>query len=168
MSPLLESHKPENIKILFIAEAPGFNSSGKLTQHFYFADNNLFRTIFTAFEVVYGSFDSAQDFLTFFKSIGCYLDHLSLVAINRSDKDERKIGRQKAVPSLVERLKLYKPEIIIVLMKEIQKHVVEAVEISGIDSVCLLEAVPYPAGSDTNQKNCIAEITSLLRNLEVN
>ncbi|GHB56525.1 uracil-DNA glycosylase family protein [Persicitalea jodogahamensis] len=168
MNPLLESHKPENIKILFIAEAPGFNGSGKLTQHFYFADNNLFRTIFTAFEVVYGSFDSAQDFLTFFKSIGCYLDHLSVAAINRSDKAERKIGRQKAVPSLVERLKSYKPEMVIVLMKEIQKQVVEAVEISGIDSVRLLEAVPYPAGSDTNRKNCIAEIASLLRNLEVN
>ncbi|MPR33573.1 uracil-DNA glycosylase family protein [Salmonirosea aquatica] len=168
MNAILESYKPKNVRMLFIAEAPGFNSSGDLIQHFYFANNNLFRTIFTAFELVYGSFDSAQAFLFFFKSLGCYLDHLSLVAINRSDKEERKAGRQKAVPSLAARLKSYKPEIIIVLMKDIQKQVVETLEISGIDTVRLLEAVPYPAGSDTNRKNYIAEIASLLRDIEIN
>ena len=168
MNGILQSHKPEKIKILFIAETPGFDSSGRLTQHFYFANNNLFRTIFTAFELVYGSFDSAQAFLSFFKSIGCYLDHLSPGAINRSDKEERKAGRQRAVPSLAARLKSYEPEIIIVLMKDIHKQVVEALETSGVDTVRLLEAVPYPAGSDTNRKNCIAEIASLLRDSEIN
>lgn len=163
MKSIPEFYKPQMVKILFIAEAPGFNSSGKLIQHFYFADNNLFRTIFTAFERVYGTFGSAQDFLAFFKSTGCYLDHLSPVAINRSDKKERQIGRQNAVPSLNERLKLYEPEVIIVLMKDIQKQVAEALDMSGITSVRQFEAVPYPAGSDTNQKNCIAEIVGLLK-----
>lgn len=72
------------------------------------------------------------------------------------------MGRQNAVPSLSARLKLYQPEVIIVLMKDIQKQVAEALEMSGITSVRQFEAVPYPAGSDTNQKNCIAEIIGLL------
>lgn len=158
-----DSYKPETIKILFVAEAPGFDKSGRLVQHFYFADNNLFRTIFKAFEAVYGAFGSAQDFLAFFKASGCYLDHLSNVAINRSDKIERQLGRQNAVQNLSERLKLYQPEVIIVLMKDIQKYVAEALELSDRHSVKIFEAVPYPAGSDTNQKNCIAEIIGLLK-----
>ncbi len=167
MNAMLETHKPERIKVLFIAEAAGFDSSGDLVQHFYFADNNLFRTVFTAFEAVFGAFGSPQSFLAFFRSTGCYLDHLSLVAVNRSDKKERQMGRQNAVPSLSGRLKLYQPEVIIILMKDIQKQVAEALDLSGITSVRLLSAVPYPAGSDTNRKNCIAEVADLLRSDEV-
>ncbi len=167
MSTIPDPHKPSSIKILFIAEAASFDNTGKLTQHFYFGNNNLFRTIFTAFEAVYGGFDSPQDFLTFFKSTGCYLDHLSNVAIDRNDKKERQKGRQAAVLSLAARLKSYQPEVIIVLMKDIQKQVAEALERSGIDTVRQFEAVPYPAGSDTNKKNCIAEIASLLRSMEI-
>lgn len=178
MDKIIERYKPELVKILFVGEAPGAVAPGAAApgaaapvpaknKHFYLANTNLYRTINTAFEQVFGKFNSAEEFLGFFQSMGFYLDHLSRTAIDKTDAAHRKAARQNAVFSLSERLKIYQPEVVIILMKDIQKQVAEAVEISGISSVRLITAVPYPAGSDTNKRNCIAAIVSLLKNEEV-
>lgn len=167
MDKIIERYKPDLVKNIFVGEAPGAAAPGELGKHFYLANTNLYRTIYTAFEQVYGKFNSAQEFLNFFKSMGFYLDHLSQSAIDKTDAVRRKAARQEAVFSLSERLKLYQPEIVIILMKDIQKEVIQAVEISEINSVRLLTAVPYPAGSDTNKKNCIAAIVSVLKSEEI-
>lgn len=152
-----QTYKPYDINLLFVAEAPG-----KPGQHFYLANTNLFRTIRVSFEQTYGKFDSAEDFLNLFKSTGCYLDHLSQVMIDRTDKEKRKSAREEGIRSLSERLKLYQPKVIVILMKDIEKQVNRAIQLSGIHSVRILAVAPYPAGSETNRKNCIKTIHGIL------
>ncbi|MEO6685701.1 MAG: uracil-DNA glycosylase family protein [Dyadobacter sp.] len=151
-------YQPEKVKILFIGEAP---SAG--AKRFYLGNTNLFRTIKTAFSECYGDLNSIEEFFYLFKSLGCYLDHLSSGPVNKEDKAGRKLARAAGVSSLSERLKYYQPEIVIILMKELQKQVNMAVELSGIQSIKKIEAVPYPAGSDTNRKNCIIAIVNILK-----
>ncbi len=154
-------YKPEKVKILFVGEAP---AAGE--RRFYLGNTNLFRTIKAAFSELYGDFNSTEEFFDLFKSLGCYMDHLSSEPVNKEDIPGRKLARAAGVSSLSERLKSCQPEIVIILMKELQKQVNMAVELSGIKSIKKIEAVPYPAGSDTNRKNCIIAIVSILKNAD--
>lgn len=154
-------YKPEKVKILFVGEAP---SAG--LRRFYLGNTNLFRTIKVAFSELYGDFSSSVEFFDLFKYMGCYMDHLSSEPVNKEDISGRKLARAAGIYSLSERLKSYQPEIVIILMKELQKQVNTAVELSEIKSIKKLEAVPYPAGSDTNRKNCIIAIVSILKNAD--
>lgn len=53
------------------------------------------------------------------------------------------------------------------IMKDIQNFVSQAIRLSEIQLVQKVEVVPYPAGSDTNRKNCITAIVNLLKNEEI-
>jgi hypothetical protein len=159
---IMQSYKPERVKVLFVAEAPGNDS-----RHFYLANTNLYRTIYTAFTKVFGDFASPEEFFELFKSLGFYLDHLSQSPINIRDIASRKAARQLAVFSLSERLKIDQPEYVVIIMIDIQAFVNQAVKISEIRSVQKIDVVPYPAGSDTNRKNCITAIVNLLKNREI-
>lgn len=154
-------YKPEKVKVLFVGEAPALGA-----KRFYFGNTNLFRTIKTAFAELYGDFKSNGEFFDLFKSLGCYIDHLSPEPVNKEDMPARKLARASGISPLCDRLKTYQPEIIIILMKDLQKEVNSAVELSGIKSIAKMEAVPYPAGSDTNRKNCIMAIVGILKNAE--
>ncbi|MCF0054927.1 hypothetical protein [Dyadobacter sp. CY356] len=155
-------YKPEKVKILFVGEAPAIG-----VRRFYLGNTNLFRVIKAAFAECYGDFTSTEEFLDLFKSLGCYIDYLSLETVDKNDIPSRKLARASGVNPLSERLKLYQPEIVIILMKELQKQVKVAVEISNINSIKNMEAVPYPAGSDTNKKNCIIAIVRILKNAAI-
>lgn len=155
-------YKPEKVKIFFVGEAPAIGA-----RRFYLGNTNLFRVIKKAFAECYGDFASTEEFLELFQSLGCYIDYLSLEAVDKNDIPSRKQARASGISPLSERLKLYQPEIVIILMKELQKQVSAAVEISGINSIKKLEAVPYPAGSDTNKKNCIIAIVGILKNADI-
>ena len=159
IAEIMERYKPEQVKVLLVAEAPGNES-----RHFYLANTNLYRTIYTAFTNVFGAFSSPGEFFELFKSLGFYLDHLSQLPINIRDIASRKAERELAVFSLSERLKIYQPEYVVTIMLDIQTFVNQAVKISGIQSVPKVDAVPYPAGSETNRKNCIHAIVNLLQN----
>jgi hypothetical protein len=164
---IMERYKPEQVKVLLIAEAPGAAAPGNENRHFYLGNTNLYRTIYTAFTKVFGEFSSAEEFFELFKSLGFYLDHLSQLPINISDRTSRKAARELAVFSLGERLKVYQPEYVVIIMIDIQAFVNQAINISEIESVQKVDAIPYPAGSETNRKNCITAIVNLLKNGEV-
>lgn len=154
----IRKYKPDEIKILFIAEAPG-----KPDKHFYLANTNLFRTIFIAFKEVFGDFNSAEEFLIFFRFLGCYLDHLSLQPINKENMAERKAKRKENIPSLSERLKIYCPDTLIILMKGIATEVQDALTSSCINTITTQLVTSYPAGSEVNRQACIREITKTIR-----
>jgi hypothetical protein len=157
-----ERYKPEQVKILLVAEAPGNES-----RHFYLANTNLYRTIYTAFTKVFGEFSSPEEFFELFKSLGFYLDHLSQLPIDIKNIVNRKAARELAVFSLSERLKIDQPAYVVIIMIDIQAFVNRAIKISGVQSVQKVDAVPYPAGSETNRKNCIAAIVNLLKNGQI-
>lgn len=154
-------YKPEKVKILFVGEAPAVGA-----RRFYLGNTNLFRTVRAAFSELYGDFNSTEEFFDLFKSLGCYVDHLSSEPVNKEDMPARKMARVAGVAPLSDRLKSYQPEIVIILMKDLQKEVNTAVELSAVKSIKKMEAVPYPAGSDTNRKNCIIAIVGILKNVE--
>ena len=154
-------YKPEKVRILFVGEAPAVGA-----RRFYLGNTNLFRTVRSAFSELYGDFSSTEEFFDLFKSLGCYVDHLSSEPVNKEDMPARKLARATGIAPLSERLKSYQPDIVIILMKDLQKEVNSAVELSGIKSITKMEAVPYPAGSDTNRKNCIIAIVGILKNAE--
>ncbi|WP_439559235.1 hypothetical protein [Dyadobacter sp.] len=158
MIAISEIYRPDQVKMLFVAEAPGGGE-----KHFYHANTNLYRTIRDAFEVVYGNFNSPEDFIKFFKSTGCYLDHLSQVPLDKANRQARLDGRKTAAESLSSRINEMSPEIVVVLMKEIMPFVESALGQPGINSVRSLLVVPYPAGSHANKQNCISEITQILK-----
>ncbi|TLV01359.1 hypothetical protein [Dyadobacter luticola] len=158
MLAISEIYRPNQVKILFVAEAPGGGE-----KHFYHGNTNLYRTIRGAFEIVYGNFNSPEDFIKFFKSIGCFLDHLSQAPLDKTNRQARLEGRKSAVASLSSRINEMNPEIVVVLMREITPFVESALGQSNIRSVQSLLVVPYPAGSHANKQNCISEITQILK-----
>ncbi len=155
---LANQYKPKKVKILLIGEAPGW-----VEKNFYRANTNLYRTILAAFKELYGDFSSAEEFLQFFKSAGCFLDHLSLVPVERHDILKRKLERQNGITGLNERLKIYQPETVIILMKALEKQVQQAIDLSEIQSIQNQTTVSYPAGSNTNYLACVRGLVSILQ-----
>ncbi|MGI4749794.1 MAG: hypothetical protein ACRYFB_04095 [Janthinobacterium lividum] len=155
---LAQKYKPEKVKILLIGEAPG-----RVDKNFYLGNINLYRTVYTAFKELYNDFASVEEFLQFFKSTGCFLDHLSLEHADRSDMPKRKINRQQGIVGLSERLMVYQPETIIILMKALEKQVQQAITLSGIQSIRQQATVSYPAGSDANRLACIRGLVEVLK-----
>ncbi|MGI4805332.1 MAG: hypothetical protein ACRYFL_11205 [Janthinobacterium lividum] len=155
---LAQQYKPEKVKILLIGEAPG-----RPDKNFYLGNNNLYRTVIVAFKELYGDFASRDEFLAFFKSTGCFLDHIGLEHTNRHDLEKRKANRQNGIISLSEKLKIYQPETVIILMKALEKQVQQAIDLSEIKSIKQQTTVSYPAGSDTNRLACIRGLVAILQ-----
>ncbi|RYE36514.1 MAG: hypothetical protein EOP42_03040 [Sphingobacteriaceae bacterium] len=151
-------YKPEQVKILLIGEAPG-----RADKNFYLGNNNLYRTVIVAFKQLYGEFSSRDEFLAFFKSAGCFLDHIGLEHTERHDLEKRKANRQNGIISLSEKLKIYQPETVIILMKALEKQVQQAIDLSAITSIKHQTTVSYPAGSDTNRLACIRGLVAILQ-----
>lgn len=63
-------------------------------------------------------FPTSDDFVQFFKKIGCYLDDLSLIPVNDRNTDERKRMQLEGMPGLVERIADYQPNAIVCMLKD--------------------------------------------------
>ncbi len=161
MEPATElalQYKPEKVKILFIGEAPG-----RADKNFYLGNNNLYRTVVVAFKELYGDFSGRDEFLAFFQAAGCFLDHIGTEHTERHDMQKRKVNRQNGIGSLSEKLKIYQPETVIILMKALEKQVQQAIDLSGIKSIKQQTTVSYPAGSNTNYLACVRGLVSILQ-----
>lgn len=150
--------KPKDINILFVGES---NPAGGT--FFYLANSILFKAVKAAFTEVYGNFNSDAQFLSFFKSSGCYLDDLCLKPINHLTNDIRKNERTNAIPSLSNRIKIYQPKMIAIVMKAIQKEVFSAIRKAEIETIESIEIISFPAGNETNRMNCISETEQVLK-----
>jgi len=130
---------------------------------FYLCNSILYKAVKEAFTEVYGDFNSDAQFLSFFKSTGCYLDDLCLKPINHLTNDLRKNERNNAIESLSNRIKTYKPKMIAIVMKAIQKEVFSAIKKADIKTIECIEVISFPAGSETNRVNCITETEQVLK-----
>ena len=161
MEPATElalQYKPEKVKILFIGEAPG-----RPDKNFYLGNNNLYRTVIVAFKELYSDFSTKDEFLAFFKAAGCFLDHIGQEHTERHDMEKRKINRQNGISSLSEKLKIYQPETVIIVMKALEKQVQQAIDLSEVKSIKQQITVSYPAGSNTNYLACVRGLVSILQ-----
>ncbi len=119
---LREYYKPDNIKILLIAEAPPkagtFFYSGK--SFFYTYTKQVFETFFK--EEINGT-----DFLDFFKAAGFYLDDLSHVPMTFN---EICLNKDSLINNLMDRITIYNPEAIIITPRRIERFVRQAINTS--------------------------------------
>jgi hypothetical protein len=154
----INKYKPATIKVLFVAEAPGNNA-----KHFYLANTNLYRSVYTAFRELFGEFDTPDAFLHHLESLHCYVDHLSLKPIDKLNASSRIIAREQSILPLSERIGTYQPLIVLTLMKAIREEVRKAIELSGFESIVLQRVTSYPAGNAANRTAFIREIVDVMR-----
>lgn len=126
---LREFYKPKEIRVLFIGESRPY--SGKF---FYREDSILYNAIYTAF-------GCPNDFLELFKNQGFYLEDLIPYPVNQLRKTEqqkkkRECERIKHREHLADRLHIYRPDYIIIVMKDIKKHIIWAMQSARL-------SVPY-------------------------
>ncbi len=141
---LRKSYKPQKIKLLLIGESPP--ESGK----FFYLESSM--TTFTqrAFENTFKlSFKNHKEFLQFFKKKGCYLDDLSSIPVNRMPPLRKEEVLSGNILSLAKRLTSYKPEIVVIVLKRIERKVNEALDLSRIQ--CERYALPFPGNGYQNK-----------------
>ena len=120
--------KPKKIKILLIGESP---PEGR--DFFYELKSSLYEYTKKAYLNTYKKdISNKGEFLKLFIKSGIYLDDLCHHPINNFDDPLKEIKRKRSKPFLTKRLKSYNPDVIVILMIGIEKHVKEAIKLSGI------------------------------------
>lgn len=160
LNQIRQQYRPETIKILFVEEAvqPG-------NMFFYRKNSNVFRAVKEAFSVVFGEFKDHEEFLIFFKETGCYVDYLCPDMINGLELPLRQKVRTESVEPLSRRLVLMQPQVVVTVMKVLEKETLEAIGLSGINSVRYTKAIAFPAHSKTNADKCVRELVVVLEEL---
>lgn len=156
--PYYDHYLPERLSLLFIAEA-----APRLEKHFYKANTPLYRAIKASFQAVFGPFESEDDFLTFFKESGCYLDHLCLHPIDTSTPERRQHARSECRNQLAQRLSTYQPQLIIVVMKSLEKDIRLALQASSLAKCIPLRITAFPSMSEQNRQACQEAIVAALK-----
>lgn len=118
----------EKVKIFFIGEAPP--AGGKF---FYLAKSDLFENTREVFLKVYNKKIGGYEFLSFFKSLGCYLDDLCFEPVDDLPAEVRKTKCKGSIDELSERIKKFDPLVVIVVIKRIKEEVDEAIKKSGVN-----------------------------------
>jgi hypothetical protein len=149
-----KSYQPKKIKLLLIGESPP--ESGK----FFYLESSM--TTFTqrAFENTFKlSFKNHKEFLQFFKKKGCYLDDLSLIPVNGIPPLRKEEVLSGSILSLAKRLTFHKPEIVVIVLKRIERKVNEALDLSRIQ--CERYILPFPGNG--HQNKYIQELSKILK-----
>jgi hypothetical protein len=139
------SYRPDRITTLFVGESAPHGGT-----FFYNQDSGLYREIRKAFR-------GDENFLEHFKRSGFYLDDLVLEPVNHLDNQRRRSLCRESIASLVERLKDYKPQAILILLYSIKPMVLQAMGEAGI----LFEpfSTPYPGfGNQPRFRKAMAQI----------
>lgn len=158
---LRQQYKPDKINVLFIADAPAAGN-----YFFYRKNSEMFKAVKAAFTQVFGEFKDKDEFLSFYKDFGCYLDNICLVPVKHLSAKEQQAERERGIKPLAERIAQMQPMLIIITMKAIEKYAMEAIALSGAEGIKKIASVPFPLGSMTNFNNCISGIVSAIKSVD--
>ena len=144
---LRQSFKPDKIKVLFIAESPPPGDT-----FFYSAKSGFYIYTKKAFYNVYNNNPNNQDeFLSFFRAKGCFLDDISHKPSNFKEICSNK---EIFVKQLSERINLYNPNAIIITLIRIDKLVRQAIGLSRVSKTLneyLIFTLPFPGNGFQNK-----------------
>ncbi len=134
------SFRPPRITTLFIGESAP--PSGKF---FYSGNSTLYRAMKEAFH-------GGDDFIAEFKSKGFFLDDLVLFPNDTLTKEQKKRyviecrqkGYRDNIESTAQRIIMYRPQAVVVLLRQIESAALEAVEQA---KVTLLDCPPKHCGT---------------------
>jgi hypothetical protein len=118
---LRQSFRPDRIATLFVGESPP--RSGKF---FYLQNTGLYRAMKSVF-------NWKGDFLSEFKARGFYLDDLSLIPVNGMGRMERRQQCEASIASFSTRLKRYRPAMIVIIGRSVDKFIRTAASDTGLD-----------------------------------
>ncbi len=151
---LREQFRPNRVRLLFVGESPP--ASGK----FFYDKGPMTRFTAKAFEAAHGLTFSATDqneFLTYFKKCGCFLDDISHSPIDGLAVEERTRRLAESVAGFARRIAALKPKAIVVTLKKIEPHVRIAAAQAGLEVP--IHVVPFPGhGHQTKYVERLAEI----------
>jgi len=118
---LREKYKPEEIRVLFVAESPPKPGDTQEVRFFYNKNTVLYYATFIAFHRVYGIRE--KEFLTIFQKLGCYL--YDLLPAGRSWRSIGVDERNRALDKLSRFVRGNKPELVVVVFKSRIARVIE-------------------------------------------
>jgi hypothetical protein len=150
--------KPDKVDVLFIADGMPVNN-----RYFYLKNSSMFRVVKDAYTQVFGNFKDNDNFLKFFKEMGCYFESLTIAPIKYLPPQEQVKAREEGVEPLAKKLTEMQPRLIIISLKTIEKYAREAISLSGITSVEHIAVTPFPVKSMVNVNNCINGIVTALK-----
>ena len=146
--------KPSKIKILFVGESPPANGG------FFYIDSQMTNYMADVFSEVFNkNFSSTDGFLKFFKAKDCYLDDLSIVPVDNKNPEERKRIINECIGAFAKRLKKYKPELVVAVLKRIKDPVEQAVCKARLQVP--VYAIPFPGNGHQNRFK--SELLRILR-----
>lgn len=149
-----KAYLPSSVRILLVAESPP--ASGK----FFYVDSAMTSYTMKAFEKALGlEFNSTAHFLEYFRDCGCYLDDLTETPVNDIQGIKREQHLKVGIPSLAERIKQMQPSVVVTVLKKIEKHVIEAINKSGV----VTETHTLPFAGNGHQKKYIEELAKILK-----
>jgi hypothetical protein len=148
-----ESFMPSRVRVLFVAESPP--ASGQ----FFYIKSRMTTFTSKAFEKAHGiCFRSSADFLEHFRDSGCYLDDLTETPVDKLKGAIREEHLVLSISGLASRIKLMRPEVLVCVLKKIEKHVEQAVKQSGVAVTTYV--TPFPGNS--HQNKYIAALADIL------
>jgi hypothetical protein len=149
------SYYPEELRVLFIGESPPTGGT-----FFYDANSILYQATREAFMAAAPKLAAEADFLAAFRRMGCYLDDLSRVPIDKLPDAEKRIARKEAVPGLARRLRGLEPRVVVIVVKGIEPQVTKALNEAGLAEVTR-EPLPFPG--QWHRSAYIGELAALVR-----
>jgi len=133
-------YKPDRIRVLFVGESRPANGT-----FFYMGNSMLFKHTMRCFgEHCNRPWRDPADFLTFVKSKDCYLDDLCREPVNHLDRKTRRWRRAKAVCDLAGRIRQYRPQAVVCVMRGIEPYVRDALAQAELEDVPFY-SLPFPA-----------------------
>ncbi len=145
---------PKKVKILLIGESPPKRGG------FFYVKSAM--TTFTSrpYEQAFNiTFSDPQTFLEHFRDSGCFLDDLSHEPVDHLPKTKREEALIKEIPHLANRLKNWEPSVICIILKKIENHVQEAINLSGIKTT--VYTLPFPGNG--HQGKYIDKMTIIIQ-----
>ncbi len=156
---LRQSFRPSRIQLLFIGESPP--ASGRF---FYSADSGLYRAMHAAFQIA-DSLVGDDDFLTVFRSRGCYLIDLSPKPVDRLEPRLRREMRKDGEKLLAREIRRLKPEMIAPVLRSIVRNVESAAAQAGWRGQIL--QLPYPGRWSRHRDAFTQALVPVIRRLTV-
>lgn len=140
--------------MLFVGESPPANGA------FFYLGSPMTKYMWKVFSgVTQADFGSRDEFLDFFKREGCFLDDLSHDPVdNVKNKSQRRSILDGCVNALAERMREYKPEFVVAVLKSIEDQVCRAAELANLQVP--VYAVPFPGQG--NQRRFVEELSRIL------
>ena len=146
-------YRPDHITTLFVGE------SAPVSGTFFYTGDSMTGCMKRAVDEALGPSD--VDFLARFKSLGWFLDDLSLEPVNGLARPARQAARRAAQSGLATRIAQYQPKAIVSLLIGIGDIVEAAAIEAGSDAVRYV--VPFPGmGQQARFRAAMAKIVPLL------